>query len=57
VPTEARTTPVAGVLELVGQPFCDHRGAFLNAFRAQEPALAQALGWDVAADLSARLRS
>ena len=44
MPTEARPTPIAGVLELVGQPFSDHRGAFLNAFRAQEPAFAQAWG-------------
>ena len=44
MPTEARPTPIAGVLELVGKPFSDHRGAFLNAFRAQEPAFAQAWG-------------
>ena len=44
MPTEVRPTPIAGVLELVGQPFRDHRGAFLNAFRAQEPAFAQAWG-------------
>lgn len=42
--TESRPTPIAGVLELVGQAFADHRGAFLNAFRAQEPAFAQAWG-------------
>ena len=44
MPTEARPTPIAGVLELVGQPFADHRGAFLNAFRAQEPSFAEAWG-------------
>ena len=44
MPAEASPTPIAGVLELVGQPFSDHRGAFLNAFRAQEPAFAQAWG-------------
>ena len=44
MPTDVRPTPIAGVLELVGQPFSDHRGAFLNAFRAQEPAFAQAWG-------------
>jgi len=44
LPTEARPTPIAGVLELVGQPSSDHRGAFLNAFRAQEPAFAHAWG-------------
>jgi dTDP-4-dehydrorhamnose 3,5-epimerase len=32
------------VLELVGKPFADHRGAFLNAFRAQEPAFADSWG-------------
>lgn len=42
--TEVCSTPIVGVLELVGQPFRDHRGAFLNAFRAQEPAFAQAWG-------------
>jgi len=42
--TEARSTPITGVLELVGQPFSDHRGAFLSCFRAQEPAFAQAWG-------------
>ena len=44
MPTDVRPTPIAGVLELLGQPFSDHRGAFLNAFRAQEPAFAQAWG-------------
>ena len=44
MPTESRPTPIAGVLELGGQPFSDHRGAFLNAFRAQELAFAQAWG-------------
>jgi dTDP-4-dehydrorhamnose 3,5-epimerase len=44
MPTEVRPTPIAGVLELVGQPFGDHRGAFLNAFRTQEPAFAEAWG-------------
>jgi len=44
MPTEARPTSIAGVLELVGAPFRDDRGAFLNAFRAQEPAFAQAWG-------------
>ena len=42
--TECRPTSIAGVLELVGQTFNDHRGIFLNAFRAQEPAFAQAWG-------------
>jgi len=44
MPTKVRPTSIAGVLELVGQPFNDKRGAFLNAFRAQEPAFAQAWG-------------
>ena len=33
---ELRFTPIGGVFELVSQPFVDTRGAFLNAFRAQE---------------------
>ncbi len=41
MPTEARATPITGLLELVGQPFSDHRGAFLNAFRGLQPAFAQ----------------
>jgi dTDP-4-dehydrorhamnose 3,5-epimerase len=44
VSTELRPTSIAGVLELEGQPFSDLRGAFLNAFRAQEPTFAQAWG-------------
>ena len=35
---EAKTTSIAGLMELVGQSFADHRGAFLNAFRAQDQA-------------------
>jgi len=42
--TEARPTPIAGVLEMLGQPFNDRRGAFLNAFRAQDPAFAEVWG-------------
>ena len=38
MPAELRRTPINGVFELVGQPFVDSRGAFLNAFRAQEEA-------------------
>ena len=44
MPTDARPTPIAGVQELVGEPFADHRGAFLNAFRSQESAFALAWG-------------
>jgi dTDP-4-dehydrorhamnose 3,5-epimerase len=36
MPAELRRTPINGVFELLAQPFADHRGAFLNAFRAQE---------------------
>lgn len=36
MPAELRSTPINGVFELVSQPFMDARGAFLNAFRAQE---------------------
>jgi len=42
--TDLRATPIAGVWELVACPFCDQRGAFLNGFRAQEPAFAEAWG-------------
>jgi dTDP-4-dehydrorhamnose 3,5-epimerase len=42
--TEIRLTPITGVLELVGGPVADHRGAFLNVFRAQEPSFAEAWG-------------
>jgi dTDP-4-dehydrorhamnose 3,5-epimerase len=38
MPSELHRTPISGVLELVGTPFADHRGAFLNAFRHQEEA-------------------
>lgn len=38
MPVELRRTTINGVFELVGQPFVDARGAFLNAFRAQEDA-------------------
>lgn len=44
MPTEIRHTHISGVHELIGQHFSDHRGAFLNAFRSQEPAFAQAWG-------------
>lgn len=33
---ELRRTSISGVYEVVSQPFVDARGAFLNAFRAQE---------------------
>ncbi|MFN9660766.1 MAG: dTDP-4-dehydrorhamnose 3,5-epimerase family protein [Cyanobacteriota bacterium] len=39
-----RRTAIPGVFELVARPFADHRGTFLNAFRAQEPAFASSWG-------------
>ena len=42
--TKARATAIAGVWELMGQPFCDERGSFLNAFRSQDAAFAKAWG-------------
>lgn len=36
MPAELHSTSIPGVFELHTQPFADHRGAFLNAFRAQE---------------------
>jgi dTDP-4-dehydrorhamnose 3,5-epimerase len=44
MPSDLRRTAIAGVFELVGQPFSDHRGAFLNAFRARETAFASSWG-------------
>jgi dTDP-4-dehydrorhamnose 3,5-epimerase len=44
MPVELKPTPLSGVFELHTQQFVDHRGAFLNAFRAQEAAFAQAWG-------------
>lgn len=41
---ELRGTAIAGVFEVVGSPVRDQRGAFLNAFRAQETAIAEAWG-------------
>lgn len=41
---DLRRTPLAGVLELIVQPFRDDRGAFLNAFRRQEAAFGEAWG-------------
>ena len=50
--TEVRPTPIAGLLELVAQPFSDHRGVFFNAFRTQEPAFAEAWGDRVIAQVN-----
>jgi dTDP-4-dehydrorhamnose 3,5-epimerase len=44
MPAELRRTPISGVFELLAQPFADHRGAFLNAFRAQELAFMSSWG-------------
>jgi dTDP-4-dehydrorhamnose 3,5-epimerase len=44
MPAELHATPIQGVLELNTQPFADQRGAFLNAFRAAEPAFQEAWG-------------
>lgn len=44
MPAELRRTPINGVFELVSEPFVDARGAFLNAFRAQEEAFMSSWG-------------
>lgn len=41
---DLRRTSINGVFELVGKPFVDARGAFLNAFRAQEEAFIRSWG-------------
>ena len=41
---ELFSTPLEGVWELHSQNFQDHRGAFLNAFRLQEPVFQQVWG-------------
>ena len=35
--SELFATPINGLFELVSAPFVDSRGAFLNAYRSQEP--------------------
>lgn len=42
--TKVHAATIAGVFELVSQPFHDHRGSFLNAFRSKEEAFTQAWG-------------
>jgi dTDP-4-dehydrorhamnose 3,5-epimerase len=44
MPAELHITPINGVFELVSQPFVDARGAFLNAFRAQDEAFIRSWG-------------
>ncbi len=39
-----RQTPIAGLVEVLATPFADHRGAFLNVFRRQEPVFAACWG-------------
>ena len=39
--TSLRHSPIDGVVELQAQAFSDHRGAFLNAFRLDEPLLSE----------------
>ena len=41
-------TAIHGVYELRSQPFIDSRGAFLNAFRVQDDAFAEAWGSSIA---------
>ena len=41
---ELRRTAINGVFELHAQSFADHRGAFLNAFRAREQAFMDSWG-------------
>jgi len=42
--SELRRTPINGVFELETHPFADHRGAFLNAFRDQDPSYLESWG-------------
>ena len=44
MPAELCLTPINGVFELVCEPFVDSRGAFLNAFRAQEESFMSSWG-------------
>jgi dTDP-4-dehydrorhamnose 3,5-epimerase len=44
MPSSLRPTPIASIMEVVGQPFTDHRGAFHNAYRAKETAFGLAWG-------------
>jgi len=44
MPAELCFTPINGVFEVVCEPFVDQRGAFLNAFRAQEEAFMSSWG-------------
>ena len=44
MPAELHSTPIHSVFELLSQPFVDTRGAFLNAFRAQDEAFLASWG-------------
>ena len=44
MPSELHLTPIDGVFELVCEPYVDDRGAFLNAFRAQEQSFVDSWG-------------
>ena len=44
MPAELLSTSLEGVWELHSQPFHDHRGAFLNAFRLQDPVFQEVWG-------------
>ena len=42
--TTVGESAIEGVVELVARPFNDHRGAFLNAFRLDEPPFSEVWG-------------
>ena len=44
MPSELHFTPIDGVFELYCEPYVDERGAFLNAFRAQEESFMSSWG-------------
>ena len=41
---ELRSTPIHDVFELIGRPFSDSRGSFLNAFRSKEDTFIKSWG-------------
>jgi dTDP-4-dehydrorhamnose 3,5-epimerase len=50
--SDLHATAIGGVFELRGDLFSDHRGGFLNAFRAHEPAFVGAWGDRVIAQVN-----
>jgi dTDP-4-dehydrorhamnose 3,5-epimerase len=44
MPAELLPTPISDIFELLAKPFVDHRGAFLNAFLANDPAFTASWG-------------